>query len=257
MIKTSNMSIIWPIIRREIQTRFGTEGLSYFWALVVPLSWIGFGILAFKAFDRSLPIATEPALFLATGIMPYVIFRQTVLYIVRSVHTAKTIRILPGIRFHHLAWGYALLEGLTCVLLVIILFTALNIMPTSETPDKLLFFISILLLTWVFGTMAGFILSRLSVAHKWILRVLPLSLRPLFWISGVFFIARELPTDWRYILSFNPLFILTDFAREAYFQSYTSPLSWIDFLFSSSAILAILIAFSLLPQQSEPMGDQI
>ena len=234
--------VIWPIIRREMTTRFGGEGLSYLWALIIPLSWIGFGLVAFEAFDRTLPITTNPALFLATGILPYIVFRQTVLYMTRATCSAKAVRDLPQIHLRQMLWAYAILEGLTTLMVVFLVLIFLNIITNSEMPDNLLFFICIMVFCWLFSTAIGVVICAFALRFTWVTRVLPLLLRPLFWISGVFFVARELPENIAYALSFNPLFVITDTVRSAYFENYDTPLS-VEMLIISSLMT---IGFCLL-----------
>lgn len=238
-------SVIWTLIRREIATRFGAEALSYLWAMVIPLSWIGFGVFAFAFFDHSVPLATSPAVFLATGVLPYIIFRQTVIYVTRATIAAKRLVDLPRVQIFHLIWAYAILEGLTVAAVTIIVLILLGLGFQAGMPHDAPLFIFTLIATWGFACIIGATMALAALRYGILSRLLPLLLRPLFWVSGVFFLASELPIVWRDALSLNPLFFLTDQARAAYFADYTSPLHS-GLPLGVTIMASVLLSFALL-----------
>ena len=219
-----HLEIIIALIKREVTTRFGQERLSYLWALIVPLSWIGFGILAFSALDRVIPISAHPALFLATGILPYVIFRQTITYVTRSVITAERLLDMPRVQLGHMVIAFAYLEGLTMAIITVAVLGGLTFILQTPPPAEPLKLMAILALTWIMGALIAAATSLLALRFRVVNRILPLVLRPFFWISGVFFVATELPPNWSKILAINPLFPLIDGTRDAVFATYSSPL---------------------------------
>lgn len=252
---TPHLDIITALMHREIAVRFGEERLSYLWAFIVPLSWIGFGILAFAAFDRQIPISTHPALFLATGILPYVIFRQTLTYVTRSVVAARRILDLPNVRFFHLIIAFAILEALTAAVICAIVLLGLIWVFDAASLANLPGLIMVFCLTWSIGVAISVFTSRLALRVSAVTRVLPLLLRPFFWISGVFFVATEIPPDWIWVLNINPLFSLIDGAREAAFQTYNSPVyapgSTLTFLF---VIVVTICVASMIKHQSRGLA---
>ncbi|MEM9716258.1 MAG: hypothetical protein AAF826_07050, partial [Pseudomonadota bacterium] len=142
-------NLIWALIRREIATRFGSGGAAYIWAFIVPISWVGFGIIAFTAIDRTIPISTHPALFLATGILPYVVFRQSVTYVMRSLQTNRKLTDLPSIALFDLFVAYAVLEGLNTALVVVFVFVGLTFWLGATGPDVLVNVLGIFLFIWL------------------------------------------------------------------------------------------------------------
>ncbi|MEM0977538.1 MAG: ABC transporter permease [Pseudomonadota bacterium] len=226
--------LIWTLVRREISTRFGPGAVAYIWALVVPLSWIGFGILAFAFFDRKTPLSAEPALFLATGILPYVVFRQTLISVTRAATANRALLHLPGVCLPDLIIAYALLEGLTTAVIVVLVLTSVTWVVSGDWPN--LFFETVFLFatTWILAVALSILTTLVSERMPSVGRILPLVLRPLFWISGVFFVASELPPIWQDLLSWNPLFLLIDGVRAAYFHGYISP------VYSASSVFWVL-----------------
>ncbi|MEO0344416.1 MAG: ABC transporter permease [Pseudomonadota bacterium] len=249
--------IIWTLIRREVATRFGEGALAYLWAIAVPLSWIGFGLVAFSMFERAIPVGGPPAVFLMSGILPYVIFRQSVTYILRASQTNMGLLRVPGICRWHQILAYALLEALTCVAICSLVILTTIWITSAEPPQNPLVLGFAFVLAWVWGSIIGTVCACYADQHPSLTRIVPLALRPFFWISGVFFLARELPSDLQKQLAMNPLFQITDLVREAWYWEYQSPIFSFQYQMLSTfagvtLILAILLRFDASKQRAAP-----
>ena len=76
-------------------------------------------------------------------------------------------------------------------------------------------------------------------------RVVPaVVLRPLFWISGVFFTSDMLPPDVRDLALVNPLLHMIELMRSAFFHEFESPHG--DYSFALFAILGSVFIAALL-----------
>jgi len=52
-------------------------------------------------------------------------------------------------------------------------------------------------------------------------------MRPMFFISGIFFAGTMIPQQYWYVFSWNPIFHAIELSRDAFFSSYITPIgSW-------------------------------
>jgi len=216
---------ISTLMHREMRTRFSGGALGYAWAFLTPVAWIGFVVVAFHLLNRLPPISVSPQLFVATGILPYILFRQTITSTMRALQASRYMIYAPSISVADILLAASLLELMNAVIIAVALFGAFLLLFDAQLPVDPLKVAFGLLLAWLLG--AGFgrfsaILARMSDTYG---RLVPTMLRPMFWISGVFFTATELPESAVKIFYFSPLFHAIEIVREGFFLGYSSPLS--------------------------------
>ena len=83
---------------REIKTRFGAYRLGIVWALVEPLTHVVVLSLIFGIRSRTAPGAVEFPIFLATGIIPFVMFRNMVTRTMMTVEANRALFTYPQVR---------------------------------------------------------------------------------------------------------------------------------------------------------------
>ncbi len=82
-----------------------------------------------------------------------------------------------------------------------------------------------LVLAWGLGCAAGAFLAGFGGRQGGIERFAALFFRPLFWISGVFFVANELPQRLIGWLRWNPLLHAAEIMRSGSFAGYESTIA--------------------------------
>lgn len=251
-------ALFWPLLRREIVTRFASGPLGFFWAFFTPLAWVGVGMAAYTLIGRLTPIETHPAIFLATGILPYVIFRQSTSGLSRALIANRILIGNYGVHRHVMALSYAAIEGLVALgvsaLIILISHWSLGIYPRFEML-RVIFF---LLAAWGLGAGLGLFLTAFIFKSDTVARIIPSLMRPMFWLSGVFFLAQDL-TPWiRDLLAINPLFLIIEGLRSAYFETYQTPLRTVLPIILWISTLTVLGASLLRPQsQNTVLGYRI
>jgi capsular polysaccharide transport system permease protein len=78
------------------------------------------------------------------------------------------------------------------------------------------------LCAWAIGASVGNFVAELSARYDIFSRIMPVLLRPVFWLSGIFYTANELPLGIAEILTLNPLFQAIEVLRSGAFQGYES-----------------------------------
>jgi capsular polysaccharide transport system permease protein len=216
----TQLQVIHALVLRESRTRYGAHQLGYIWALLEPLFWVitFFGIFYFT--NRSIHYGMDVVSFITTGVIPYEMFRESLGRSQTAIQANTALLFYPQVRPLDLVIARVSLEFVTLVTVFIIIMGAHSLYLGELHIDNLLAVMSGLLLTSLLGAAVGLFFNALSVYTKLIDRIVPLLLRPLFFISGLFFTANELPEQARNLLLWNPVLHCVELVRDGWFTSY-------------------------------------
>ncbi|SMX36498.1 Polysialic acid transport protein KpsM [Maliponia aquimaris] len=210
------------LLDRERRTRFAGGVLGYLWAYITPIVWIALIVGLFVHLGRTPPIDAELAIFVTTGVLPYVAFRQTVTALSRVLPAHRHLRYLPGVSTDSVLWAAMLLEAFNLMISALLIFGSVTLLFGSALPASLPGVLSAFLVAWVLGIGVGRFVAIGGLISPTFARFVPLALRPFFWLSGVFYVAAELPGPVRELLWYSPFLHVTELLREGYFLSFTS-----------------------------------
>jgi len=214
---------IHTLILREVRCRFAGDPIGYTWAFLVPLLWITTLLAFFAILGRTPGIPVNPAMFIATGVVPYVLFRYTIASMARMVSGHRNLVHFAGVRISDMLLSAALLELLNGI---IVFALVLGLVTFAFHPDPIhdpLQTLKGILLSALVGTSVGRFASVLGLISETAKRMIPVILRPMFWISGIFFTVPELPPTLLQYLYWNPLLHAVEITRSGVFLDYTSP----------------------------------
>lgn len=216
------IAVLATIMVREVRTRFSGGSLGYFWAIILPVSWILAIIVFFTWVGRAAPVTTPLPVFIASGMLPYLVFRQVVTAMMRVVRANRHLVTIGPATEEDLLTAGALLELANAVLVsATVLLLISTYVPVPIPPDPLRALLA-LGLAWALGASVGRLAASVAVYSDTAQRLVPIVLRPFFWISGIFFLAAELPASVREALWFNPLLHIVEFGRTAVLPGFAS-----------------------------------
>ena len=181
------------LMQRERQTRFVGGGLGYLWAYITPVVWITFIVGLFIILERAAPIHVGLEIFVATGILPYVFFRQTVTSMSRSMTANRYMLYFPNVTRDDILWATILLEGFNLLMSAVLIFGGVTIIFGAKLPASVPEVLFGLSLIWMMAFGIGRFVAFGAQISDTFARFVPLVLRPFFWLSGIFYIADELP----------------------------------------------------------------
>lgn len=219
------LSLLSGLIRRDMQTRYAGGALGYAWAIIIPAAWILAITSFFHWIGRSSPIGTDLPIFVATGMMPYLAFRQAITSMNRGIRAERHLLVFGPARPEDLFTATAIAEALNTLLVVACILSLLAATSLVPAPGNALQAIFGLSLAWALGVSTGRIAALLSLLSDTARRLLPIILRPFFWVSGIFFVAAELPTQIAGWLWWNPLLHITEILRSGYFAGFESTMA--------------------------------
>jgi len=220
---SGQFEVLNALILREIKTRFGDHSLGYLWAVIGPSLWIGTFVAMFYFVGRSAPSGMDVVSFIATGLIPYSLFRESMFRSVNAVSANKGLLFYPQIQPLDLVLARAVLEFVTSfVVFCVIIFVASMWQGTTPRVADWLAFVFGFAGAAGLGASLGLVLLGLSVFAPTIERLLGPMLRPLFWFSGVFYTANGLPSVAREVLLYNPVLHVVELVRTGWFVEYRS-----------------------------------
>lgn len=210
-------ALIADLMIRETRTRFASGKLGYLWAFLMPALWIA-GLVAFFGYLGHQPAIIAPVpYFVATGMLPYITFRQTITALTRALAANKHLIGFGGIRAADILFAVMLLELVSAMILAALVLIFLNLVFGPADIIDPFRFLTGLVAAWMIGASFGRLAAIAGHGSDFVTRILPIALRPMFWISGIFFAAVEVPPPVLAILWFNPLLHAVELSRGGFF----------------------------------------
>lgn len=232
--------VIHAVALRETRTRFGGHELGYVWALLEPLFWIGTFWGLFALLGRSTPDHASIVPFLATGIIPYELVMKTADRAAQSISGNKALLFYPQVQTVDLVVARVALEIATGFVVFGIIVGGHALVVQRLEIDDVLTTMTGLLLASALGGSLGLVLCAAGVVMPTIDRVRGPLMRPLFWMSGLFYTAESMPSDLREILLWNPILHCVELVRAGWFDSYHAAHA------SMSYVLAWIVALAFI-----------
>ena len=213
------------LMERERRTRFSGGKLGYLWAYITPVVWIALIVALFWVLQRTPPIHVRAEIFIATGILPYLIFRQTVTALSRTLTASRYMRYLRPVSNSDIMSATMLLEAFNMLTTAVLIFGGVTVLFGSLLPASMPGVFFSLALAWGIGCGVGRFVAAAGLLSDSFARAVPLILRPLFWLSGIFYTATDLSQEIQNLLWYSPFLHITELVRQSYFLGYTSPIA--------------------------------
>jgi capsular polysaccharide transport system permease protein len=213
--------VVFAVILRETRTRFGQNKLGYLWALLEPAIMIGTFYTFYRIMHRASPPGMDLFSFIATGVVPYTLFTNSVVRVAESVNGNKALLFYPQVQPLDLAIARSLLEAATFGAVYILLLGGHAIVNKRLEIDTPLLVIAGMGMSSALGSSLGLVFCCLQQYSTVAERARGPLLRPLFWMSGIFFTADSLPDNVRHVMMKNPLLHCTEMVRDGWFASYS------------------------------------
>ncbi len=207
---------------REVRTRFGRNHAGYLWVLAEPVFWIATFAGIRYAMGAKPPSGMDMISFLVTGITVFILFRSTLTHSMASIVGNRPLLYYPQVRPLDIALARSLLEAAALVIVFVVLLVVNGLYRGELRVDNILQVSSGLLLAWLLGSGLGLFFMGLNVYSPAVERIVPIVMRPMLFLSGVFFTVGELPQELARILLFNPVLHVVELVRDGWFREFHS-----------------------------------
>lgn len=215
--------VIGAIILRDMRTRFGRTHLGYLVAVAWQLSHASFILLGHGVANRVAPIGGDPVVFVATGIIPYIICLYPSRQITFSIGQNKPLLLFPIIRVSDIIFARSILEMLTSFVVVLLFIAIITIFVGIDiTPARPVEAVTGIIAAMYFALAMGFVNALLmSIVKMW--NVVQLIMFIIMYLtSGALMPPSNLSADLQYYVWFNPLMHLVEWVRSGYYEDQGS-----------------------------------
>jgi capsular polysaccharide transport system permease protein len=235
----SQVEVVHAIVLREIRTRFGRNKLGYLWAILEPAILILTFFTVFRIANRAAPPGMDLFSFIATGVIPYTLFGNSIGRVAEAINGNKSLLYYPQVRPIDLVIARSALEAATFAAVFLVLLGGHALWVQELAIDSPLMVITGMAMASMLGTSLGMIFCALAQVSSAVERARGPIVRPLFWISGVYFTVGMLPEAAQEPMLRNPLLHAVELVRAGYFPAYDA--HHVDVQYVSAWILALML----------------
>ena len=215
-------NVVLALMYRELRTRFGQYHLGYFWALAEPLTLVIVLSVIFGVRSITAPGGVDFPVFLATGLIPWLVFRSMVARAMTAIEGNRALFSYRQVKPFDTIAARAALEFVLYVLVFLVFIAGAGWLgfdvAVADPLGVLIVFTALALLGLGVGAL-GCVLAALLPD---IAQIIPIILRPLWFVSGIFFSLERIPAEFHGYLLWNPLLHAMEIMRESYFASITA-----------------------------------
>lgn len=225
------------MVLREIHTRFGDFRAGYLWAIVEPLVHIvSFGVLI-SLLNHTTPLGSSLEIFIATGVMPFFVFRDAYLRVGSARTGNRALLFFPIVKVIDAVIARLLLEAATWFtigVILILLFLALRYDALPHDPLGCLAALGGAL--WLGGGvgMVNSVIGEFS--HAWE-KTFGVLMRPIYLASGVMFLPSNVPGPVQDIIAYMPTAHCIDWFRAGFYEGYEGEFVSKPFIFLTGLVL--------------------
>jgi capsular polysaccharide transport system permease protein len=216
--------VIVSLVLRETRATFGTSPFGYVWAIITPSVSVGLLVFIFSIVGRQPPFGSSLALFFATGILTLQFFNELSNKLMTVFDANRALLTYPIIKDVDTLLARALLIGATYTLIMAVFYVTLTALGLAELPSRPEHVILAFLATWLLGLGFGALNAVITSLWDTWLQIEKILTRPLFFISGIFYVPSQLPPQAREVLQWNPVLHLVEWFRHGFYPNYNSML---------------------------------
>lgn len=244
----ANQKFVFPrsvmaLMLREMSTTYGRSPGGYIWAFVEPLGGIVVLTVIFFFIARTPPLGTNFPLYFATGFLPFVMYQTTAAKIGQAIRYSQPLLSYPKVTYMDALVARLVLNALTQIVIMLILIGAIILIFDLKLYIDYAMCVRAIALVLILGFSVGTVNCYLMSMFPIWQTVWSVLNRPMFILSGVFFLIDPLPEHIRSILLYNPVAHAVMLMRRGIYISYDAPYASELYVYAISFILA---AFGLL-----------
>ncbi len=215
-------AVVFALFLREMKTRFGSKRFGYFWAVLEPAAiilvfWAMFGF----TMRKGLPGVDYP-MFLLTGMLPYQLFTNTVTKSMVAFEANQGLFNYRQVKPFDTLVTRCLVECIVYLFVFLILVAAGMALGFDAAIHDFLGLMLILLLLVCFSFGFGLICAAIGTFSENFQKVIGVVIRPLLFISGIFFAVSMIPDQYQGLMLINPLLHFLELIRAHYFEAFQS-----------------------------------
>jgi len=212
-------TVIFALFLRELQSKFNDKfGLS--WAFLEPFVFI-LALSFFRGLISEGDVHGIPLMvFMMIGLVGLQTFTVTLQSVSTSIKRNKPLYAFRQVQPMSAIMTAGFLELSIKMVVILLLSLALYLTGLGFSVNNYLLLITLISLLWVQALSIGIVFGIAFAFVPEVDKVKSMLLRPLMFISCVFYSLQDIPEKYWYLLTWNPLVHFNELARYACFPSY-------------------------------------
>jgi len=212
-------SVISALFLREIQTRFGTKKLGYFWALFDAM----FMVLVFAGLKSAISKHAMPGIdfpvFLATGFLAFYMWKSIVNKSMGAFSANKALFNYKQVKPIDTIITRFLVEVLISIMATLV-FLAIGLYFGFDVRVKD-FTMVVLAVAWLalFGFSIGLLTAVIGTFYETFTKIVSIIMTPLLFVSALMYTVDSLPPVLQEIILYNPLVHFIEMIHGYYFHT--------------------------------------
>ncbi|XDZ51446.1 ABC transporter permease [Neisseriaceae bacterium CLB008] len=230
--------VVHALFLRELKTRFGKYRLGYLWALLEPVAHLAVLMLIFGyVMSRVMPEISF-LVFLVNGLVPWFLFSNITSRSLTAIEANRGLLSYAPVHPVDTLLSRTLLESMIYVAVYVILMAILWLQGESITLINVPRLLSIWLAITVLSMGLGLIFMVIGHAFNEAQKILPIILKPLYFISGIMFSINIIPQQYHYLVDWNPLLHAFELLRQTVVPAYQiMPSLSLGYLWQSAVVV--------------------
>ncbi|MCO6179022.1 ABC transporter permease [Ciceribacter sp. RN22] len=216
----THIRVVAALVIREMSTRFGTKPGGYIWAFLDPASHIAFLSLIFMTIAHMPALGTSFPLFFATGYIAFQFYQAMATYLNGAVNANRALLTYPNVApIDTVVARYILQLGTTAVVGICV-FSVLALGLRSSLTIRWPFIIEAALAASLLALGSSLANNVLFAKYPLYEKLYEIIMRPLFMVSGVFYLPDSLPHPAKEVILLNPLAHVLMLFRKGFYPEY-------------------------------------
>jgi capsular polysaccharide transport system permease protein len=215
------LSVINALLLRDIRVRAGKFYVGYLVIFSMPFAHLAVMLIIFAViFKRSPPFGNQPLIFFGVSMLPFVIFVYPARQVMMSLIQNRPLLYFPRVKIIDVFIARGILEFANGMAVAGVVCIVLFMAEGEFSPRDPFGFFSALALTLYLGFAWGAYNALFALIYPFWAMAFNLCF-PLLWLScGALYYVHGLPSEYAYLLSFNPLLQCVEWLRYAYYEGY-------------------------------------
>jgi len=232
----ATLRTIVALMLREMTTSYGRSPGGYLWAILEPAAGTALLTAIFSLGFRSPALGNDFPIFYASGLVPFFAYGVIASKVGTAILYSKSLLVYPAGTYLDALLARFILTAVTQMMVAYIIFSFIivvldNAVSLSLGPAMLAFSMTLALGLGI-GTLNGFLFAVFPVWQQaW-----SILHRPLFILSGIFFLYDNVPDPYQSWLWYNPLVHVVGLSRSGFYARYEAAYASPVYVFSVAAI---------------------
>ncbi|EUB96530.1 ABC-2 type transporter [Rhizobium sp. CF080] len=216
----THFRVVTALIVREMSARFGNKPGGYIWALLEPMAYIAFMTVLFGAISHTPALGTSFPMFFATGYISYQFYSGTVAYTMRAVAFNRNMLQYPNVAPFDTVVARFILQSLTMAVVAIFVLGLIEEVSFSMVWVDAQVVIDAAAVASLLALGMAMTNNVLFARYPLYEKIYGIFTRPLFMLTGIFYLPEMIPSPFRDILLLNPLVHVVMKFRTGFYPEY-------------------------------------